>query len=171
MNTRIARWSGVMAAALLAVGVQGALAQPGGGPGHGHGHGGGFAIERVLASLKGQLSLNTSQQLMWDNAVAQTKAARATGRTNFESVRTALNAELAKPEPDFAAVAAAGDAAQASNQTLRKQVRDQWLQLYATFSPAQKGVVRDAVKARVARMEAFREKMKERMQSRSQGNG
>jgi Spy/CpxP family protein refolding chaperone len=160
-----------MAAALLAVGVQGALAQPGGGPGHGHGHGGGFAIERVLASLKGQLSLNTSQQLMWDNAVAQTKAARATGRTNFESVRTALNAELAKPEPDFAAVAAAGDAAQASNQTLRKQVRDQWLQLYATFSPAQKGVVRDAVKARVARMEAFREKMKERMQSRSQGNG
>ena len=171
MNTRIARWSGVMAAALLAVGVQGALAQPGGGPGHGHGHGGGFAIERVLASLKGQLSLNTSQQLMWDDAVAQTKAARATGRTNFESVRTALNAELAKPEPDFAAVAAAGDAAQASNQTLRKQVRDQWLQLYATFSPAQKGVVRDAVKARVARMEAFREKMKERMQSRSQGNG
>jgi len=171
MNTRIARWSGLMAAALLAVGVRGALAQPGGGPGHGHGHGGGFAIERVLASLKGQLSLNTSQQLMWDNAVAQTKAARATGRTNFESVRTALNAELAKPEPDFAAVAAAGDAAQASNQTLRKQVRDQWLQLYATFSPAQKGVVRDAVKARVARMEAFREKMKERMQSRSQGNG
>jgi len=169
MNTRIAKWSGVMAAALLAVGVHGALAQPGGGPGHGHGRG--IAIEQVLASLKSQLNLNTSQQLMWDNAVAQTKAAHATVRTNFESVRTALNAELAKAEPDFAAVAAAGDAAQASNQTLRKQVRDQWLQLYATFSPAQKGVVRDAVKARVARMEAFREKMKERMQSRSQGNG
>jgi hypothetical protein len=168
MNT-IAKWSGVMAAALLAVGVQGALAQPGGGPGHGHGHG--FAIEQVLASLKGQLSLNTSQQLMWDNAVAQTKAARAAGRTNFGSVRTALNAELAKTEPDFAAVAAAGDAVQASNQTLRKQVRDEWLKLYATFSPVQKGVVRDAVKARVARMETFREKMKERMQSRSQGNG
>src|SRR5438094_7212752 len=84
MNTRIARWSGVMVAALLAVGVHGALAQPGGGPGHGHGHGGGLAIEQILASLKGQLNLNTSQQLMWDNAVAQTKAARATGRTNFE---------------------------------------------------------------------------------------
>jgi Spy/CpxP family protein refolding chaperone len=171
MNTRIARWSGVLASALLAVGMQSALAQPGGGPGHGHRHDGGFAIEHVLASLKDQLSLNTSQQLMWDNAVAQTKAARATGRTNFESVRTTLNAELAKSEPDFAAVASAGDAAQAANQTLRKQVRDQWLQLYATFSPAQKGVVRDAVKTRVARMESFREKMKERMQSRSQGNG
>lgn len=171
MNTRIARWSGVMVAALLAVGVHGALAQPGGGPGHGHGHGGGLAIEQILASLKGQLNLNTSQQLMWDNAVAQTKAAQATARTNFASVRTALNAELAKSEPDFAAVAAAADAVQASNQTLRKQVRGEWLKLYATFSPAQKGIVRDAAKARIARMDTFREKMKERMQSRSQGNG
>src|SRR4029450_6695894 len=100
MNTRIARWSGVMAAGVLAVGVQGALAQPSG-PGSGHGHGGGLAIEQILASLKGQLNLNTSQQLMWDNAVAQTKAAHATARTNFESVRTALNTELAKSEPDF----------------------------------------------------------------------
>jgi hypothetical protein len=164
MNTRIAKWSGVMAVALLTVGV-GALAQPGGGRGPGHDRG--IAIEQVLASLKGQLSLNTSQQVMWDNAVAQTKAARASGRTNFEGLHTALNAELAKPEPDFAAVAAAADAAQANNQTLRKQVRDEWLKLYATFSPAQKGVVRDAVKARVARMEAFYEKMK----SRPQGNG
>ena len=171
MNTRIAKWSGVMASALLAVGVQGALAQPGGGPGHGHGHGHGLAIEQVLASLKGQLSLNTSQQLMWDNAVAKTKAARAAGRTNFEGARAALNAELAKSEPDFASLAAAADAAQASNQTLRKQVRDEWLKLYATFSPSQKAVVRDAVKARVARMDTFREKMKERFQSRSQGNG
>ncbi len=169
MNTRIARWSGVMAAALLAVGAHGALAQPGGGPGH-HGHGHGLAIEQVLASLKDKLNLNTSQQLMFDNNVALTKSARATGRTNFETARAALNAELAKAEPDFAAVAAAADAAQANNQTLRKQVRDEWLKLYATFTPAQKGVVRDAVKARVARMEAFREKMKERFQSRSQGN-
>ena len=170
MNTRIAKWSGVMAAALLAFGVQGALAQPGGGPGHGR-HGQGLAIEQVMASLKGQLNLNTSQQVMWDSAMAHTTAARATGRTNFESARAALNAEIAKAEPDFAAVAAAADAAQANNQTLRKQVRDEWLKLYATFSPAQKGVVRDAVKTRVARMEAVGAKMKERQQSRSQGNG
>ena len=168
MNTRIAKWSGVMAAALLAVGVQGALAQPGGGPGHGR-HGQGLAIEQVLASVKGQLNLNTSQQVMWDNNVALTKSARGSGRTNFQNAHALLNAELAKPEPDFAAIAAATDAAQANNQTLRKQVRDEWLKLYATFSPAQKGVVRDAVKARVARMETFHEKMKERMQSRSQG--
>jgi hypothetical protein len=165
MNTRIPKWSGAIAAALIAVGVGSALAQPGGGRGHGQDRG--IAIEQVMASLKGELSLNTSQQVMWDNAVAQTKAARTAGRANFEGLHTALNAELAKSEPDFAAVAAAADAVQANNQTLRKQVRDQWLQLYATFSPAQKGVVRDAVIVRVARMESLQQKMK----LRSQGNG
>lgn len=173
MKIGIRSWSGVMAAALLAVATQGALAQPGGGPGHGPGHGprGGFAIENVLESLKGQLSLDTSQQAKWDSVVAQSKAARETGRANMEKVREALDAELAGAAPDFAAVATIGDAAQASNQALRKQVRDQWLALYATFTPAQKAVVRDAVKARVGRMESMREKFRERMQSRSQGAG
>jgi protein CpxP len=173
MKTRNARWTGVMAGALIALGSHAALAQPGGGMGHhgpGHGSGHGFAIEGVLASLKDQLGLNTSQQLMWDNAAAQTKAARGTGRAGMEQVHAALNAELAKAEPDFAAVANAADAARANNQALRKQVRDEWLKLYSTFSPAQKLVVRDAVKARVARMDSFREKMKQRM-SRSPGGG
>ena len=126
-----------MAAALLALGSHAALAQPGG-MGHGPGRGG-IEIEHVLASLKAQLNLNTSQQVMWDNAVASSKAARATFRASMEQVHGALNAELAKAEPDFAAVATAADAAQANSQTLRKQVRDEWLRLYATFSPGAKG--------------------------------
>jgi hypothetical protein len=158
-----------MAAALLAVGSHAAMAQPAGGPGHGPGHG--IAIEHVLASLKAQLNLNTSQQVMFDNAVASSKAARTSLRTGMEQVHAALTAELAKAEPDFAAVAAVSDQAQANGQAIRKQVRDQWLQLYATFSPAQKAVVRDAVKARVARMDAFREKMHERFQSRQGTTG
>ena len=173
MKIGIRSWSGVMAAALLALATQGALAQPGGGFGHGPGHGpgGGFAVESVIASLKGQLNLDASQQAKWDAVVAQSKAARETGRANMEKVREALNAELAGAAPDFAAVATIADAAQASNQTLRKQVRDQWLALYATFTPAQKAVVRDAVKARVGRMESMREKFRERMQSRAPGAG
>jgi protein CpxP len=166
MKTRNPRWTAIMAGALIALGSHAALAQPAGhpmGPGHGPGRGpGGFAIETMLASVKDQLSLNTSQQVMWDNAVANTKAARDSGRTSMEKVHTTLTAELAKADPDFAAVAAAGDAAQASNQALRKQVRDQWLALYATFTPAQKTIVRDAVKARVDRMETFRARMQER---------
>lgn len=168
MNIRTPRFAAFAAAALLACSAPAALAQPGGGPGpgfgpHGGGGGAGMGIENILSSVKAQLNLNTSQQVMWDNAVAQTKAAREAGRTAMDKVRTSLNAELAKAEPDFAAVGAVGDAAQASQQALRKQVRDEWLKLYATFTPEQKAVVRDAAKAKVARMETFRAKMQERM--------
>jgi Spy/CpxP family protein refolding chaperone len=164
MNIRSPRFAAFAAAALLACSAPAVFAQPGSaGPGHGpHGGGPGFGIESILAPVKAQLGLNTSQQVMWDNAVAQTKAAREAGRGAMESVRASLNAELAKAEPDFAAVGAVGDAAQASQQAQRKVVRDEWLKLYATFSPAQKAIVRDAAKARMAKMETFRERMQER---------
>ena len=172
MNPRTSHWTGIMAGALFALGSYAALAQPaGGGMGHGPGHGPGhgLAIESVLASVKDKLGLDTSQQLMWDNAVAQTKDARGSGRSEMQQVRAALDAELAKAEPDFAAVANVADASQANHQALRRQVRNEWLKLYATFSLAQKVVVRDAVKARLARMDSYRERMKEHWQSRKQG--
>lgn len=158
------RLAAVAAATVLALTGVAALAQSG--PMHTHGGppGGGIEIERVLGAVKGQLNLNTSQQLMWDNAVAQTKAAHTSGRANMQKVHDALTAELGKPEPDLAAVAAIADSSQTSNQTLRHTVRDQWLQLYGTFTPEQKAVVRTALLTRVARMDAMREKMQQRMQ-------
>jgi hypothetical protein len=121
-------------------------------------------IEHVLGSVKGQLNLNTSQQLMWDNAVAQTKAARETGRAGMQKVHDAMAAELAKPEPDLAAMAAVADGVHAGNQTLRQGVRNQWLTVYATFTPAQKAVVRDALAAQMARMESMATRMRAHMQ-------
>jgi Spy/CpxP family protein refolding chaperone len=159
------RFAALAAAAVFAVAGVAAMAQPVGVSGHGP-HGG-VEIGHLLAALKGQLNLNTSQQLMWDNAVAQTTAARDAGRANMQQVHAALTAELAKAEPDLAAVAAASDSAQASNQTLRHGVRDQWLKIYATFTPDQKAVVRDALSKRLARMESWHAKMRERMQGGS----
>ncbi|MEP7275211.1 MAG: periplasmic heavy metal sensor [Betaproteobacteria bacterium] len=130
-----------------------------------HMHGGaanGPDFVHVFAAVKGELNLNTSQQAMWEAAAAQGKAARETGRANFDKVRTAMSAELAKTEPDLAAVATVADDAQAANAALRKQVRGQWLALYATFSPEQKTVVKTALSNRVSRMEKFREKMMQR---------
>ena len=160
------RLAALAAAALLALTGAAAVAQPAGGPWHGHGHGhGGVEIENVLAALKGQLTLNTSQQMMWDNAVAQTKAAHDAGRAGMQKVRDAMTAELAKAEPDLAAIAAVGDSVRASNQTLRQGVRDQWLKIYATFTPEQKAVVRDALLKRMARMQQMLDKMRMHMQS------
>ena len=154
------------AAAVLALTGAAAMAQPAGWHGHGHGQGpgAGIEIEHVLVALKGQLALNTSQQLMWDNAVAQTRAAHAAGRESMQKVRDTLAAELAKAEPDLAAVAAAADNTRNSHQALRHGVRNQWLQIYATFSQEQKAVVRDALTKQLARREAMGARMREYLQ-------
>ena len=162
MNIRTPHFAAVLAAAVLALSTPAALAQSGGHDSGRHA-GPGFGIETIVASIKGQLNLNTSQQLMWDNAVAQTKAAREAGRSARDKVRDAMKAELAKAEPDFAAVGTVADTAQASQQVVRRQVRDEWLKLYATFSPSQKAVVREVAVEKLARMESVRARMNERM--------
>lgn len=160
MKSSMARISGLVAAGLLAAGAHVAIAGPGHGPGPGGPRGG--SIEQAIASVHGQLNLNTSQQAMWDSVVANAKATRAAGRDGMEQVHAALVAELAKPEPDLAAVAAIADQSQGNAAAARKVIRDQWLSLYGTFTPAQKAVVRDALAKRVARMDAFRARMQER---------
>ena len=117
--------------------------------------------------MKAQLNLNTSQQQMFDAAVASTKTARQTGHTLQQSVKDALTAELAKTEPDLAAVATVSDNAQAQGQALRKSVRGQWLALYATFTPDQKAVVRQMLQAQMAKAESFRQKMQDRFSGKT----
>jgi Spy/CpxP family protein refolding chaperone len=144
-------------AAIALIGMAGsALAQPA----HFHhgGPGGGGDVVLAIAALKGQLNLNTSQQQMWDNTAASMRAAHQAARANMQQVHDALAAELAKAEPDLAAVAAVGDDVRAKNAAVHKQLRDSWLALYATFSPEQKAVVRDALARRMARMEQMRQR-------------
>lgn len=160
MTNRLASRVAAVAAAAL-IGISGvAAAQPHHGR-HGH-HGGGGDFVTAIAGLKSQLNLNTSQQVMWDNALAAGKTAVENLRANRKTVRDTLTAELAKAEPDLAAVAAASDAAQDAASTSRRQVRAAWLNLYSTFTPEQKTVVKNALQTKLARMEQFREKMKER---------
>ena len=136
---------------------------------HGHGGPGGGDVVMSIIRLKDQLNLNTSQQTMWDNAIAAGKSARTTARANMQKVHDTLVAELAKPEPDLAAVSAAADSARNANAALHAQVRDAWLSLYGTFTPDQKTVVKNALSQRLAKMEQFREKMQQRRQQQSSG--
>jgi Spy/CpxP family protein refolding chaperone len=127
-------------------------------------HGGppGEPVAQAIAHVKEKLALNAEQQRMFDATVAQSRAAREAGRSEMLRVREAMKAELAKPEPDLAAVAAIGDDVRAKVQAERAKVRASWLNLYGTFTAAQKQVVRDYMVARMARHEAWREKMRER---------
>jgi len=97
-----------------------------------------------------------------DAARAQTLAARDRMVAGRNDVRAKVEAELAKPDPDLAAVAALFEAAEEQGRALRHQTRDQWLKLYASLRADQKLVVRDELKARFDRMETMRERMKER---------
>jgi len=162
MTTRLASRIAAMAAAAL-IGISGVAAAQ---PYHRHGGAGGGDFLMGIAALKDQLSLNTSQQTMWDNAVAAGKAARDSARASHQKVHDTLTAELAKAEPDLAAVAAATDAARDSAATQHRQVRDAWLNLYATFTPEQKTVVKNALQQKLTRMEQFREKMQQHRQQR-----
>lgn len=157
MNHRISTGFATAAAvAVIGLGVA-AYAQPAR-----NGPRGGGDFVTAIAALKGQLNLSPSQQTMWDSAVAAGQAARATARANMQNVRSALNAELAKAEPDLAAVAAAADSARTQNAAQRHRVRDTWLGLYATFSPDQKAVVKGAIEQRLARIDQWRANMQKR---------
>jgi hypothetical protein len=146
----------IAAAAGISAVASHALAQA---PGPHHGHGDPIAI---IAALKDKLNLNTSQQQQWDSVVAQTQAARQAARAGFDQLKAATQVELAKAEPDLASLAAQADAIHQQNAAARKSVRDGWLALYATFSAEQKAVVRDAIVAKLSRLEQFRAHMKER---------
>jgi Spy/CpxP family protein refolding chaperone len=100
---------------------------------------------------------------MFDRAVANSKAAHERARARQSKVRDALQAELAKPEPNLAAVAAAADAAMDEGRMTRKAIRDEWLAFYEMLGKEQKAVVRDRLQKRMSEGESFRQKMREWM--------
>ena len=142
----------------LAFAVDAAAQAPGAGAGDP-----GAMIARMLQSAKAALNLDTSQQLAWDNAVSASKAAHQAIRANRQKVRDAVQVELAKPQPDLAAVAALADDVAQQNRAQHINARNQWLALYAMLSPDQKTIVRDGIAARLSRLDAFRERMRARL--------
>ena len=117
----------------------------------------------VPQEIQAKLNLNTSQQQQWDAAVAQSKAAHDAIRANFQQLKAATQAELAKSGPDLAALASLSDQLQQQNVAQRQQARAAWLALYGTFSADQKTTVKDAINAKMARMDAFRQQMQNRL--------
>jgi phosphoenolpyruvate-protein kinase (PTS system EI component) len=131
-------------------------------PGHAMRHGMHDPLA-MLQRIQAKLNLNTSQQQQWDAAVAQSKTAHEAMRANFQQLKAATQAEVAKADPDLAALAALSDQLQQQNIAQRKQARAAWLAIYATFSAEQKATVRDAMAAGMARMDAFRARMHDRL--------
>jgi len=115
-----------------------------------------------LDKLMHELKLNSEQQQAWHAIEAKRDAMRRElhhGRAEF---RGALTAELAKPEPDLARLAALRDRARDHAMDGRKEIEDLQLKLYASLSPQQKTTVRNFLKARLAHMQQWRRHERDR---------
>ncbi len=124
---------------------------------------GGDRIIHAIAAFKAQLNLDpTSQQPLWDAAVAAGKAERDAAKQRRQTVKQVASEELAKPTPNLSNIATAADHVQDVDTAAHHQVRAQWLALYATFTPDQIAVVKAGIEKRMARMESFRERMHKR---------
>lgn len=163
-RTPLALAAALFLASTMAVAAPGGPGGPGGpgprgGPG---GPGGPGMVEQVIEGLKDKLALDGAQQSLFDAARAQTVAARDSMLANRNGVRAKVQAELAKAEPDLAAIASTFEGVEEQGRALRRQARDQWLKVYASLRADQKAIVRDELKARFDRMESMHERMKER---------
>ena len=157
--------SALLLAATLAVAGTSRADGPRKGP-HGGSAGGGL-VEHVIAGLHDRLALDSSQQLMFDQARTQSLAARNQAIAQRKDVRARIDAELAKGEPDLAAVATLVDGMDDQGRAARHAARDQWLKLYANLRADQKVVVRDAIRERLAHADGMRDQMRQRMQQRA----
>ena len=117
----------------------------------------GFMMGR-LAKLHDQLKLTPEQDGLWRQAEAKTRDSMKQMREAHGKMHEALKRELAKSEPDFAAVAAISDEGEEQRLQARHEMRDLWLKVYAGLSPEQKTMVRDFMRERLAKAERFREK-------------
>jgi periplasmic protein CpxP/Spy len=117
----------------------------------------------MLQRMQAKLNLNTSQQLQWQTAIAQSNAAREVIRANFKQLKDATKLELGKDDPDLASLASLSDQVQQQNIDERKKARAAWLAVYANLTPDQKVIVRDTISARLARMESFHQRLHERL--------
>ncbi len=115
----------------------------------------GHGAERLAERLK----LTPAQRTQWDAMVQKSKAQFEAMRAAHHEMHEAMKAELAKPEPDLAALAAKADAAHERGAAAHKELRDGWLKLYATMSPEQKGVVKKAILWHMEKMHHMRMRM------------
>ena len=99
----------------------------------------GAMVEQVIEGLRDKLSLDSAQRAMFDSAHAQTIAARDRMHASRTDIRSKVQAELAKPEPDLAAVSAILETAEEQGRSLRHQARDQWLKVYASLRAGPEG--------------------------------
>lgn len=117
-------------------------------------------IDRIvgqLDTLRGELRLNVNQEVLWKQAMAQTRMVVAQAFDQHGQMREAFRAALDTPGVDLRQLTEKADRMFADADTTRKQVRDLWLGVYDSLDAAQRDQVRVFMKERAARFQRFRD--------------
>ena len=112
-----------------------------------------------MEKVHGKLQLTAVQETAWQEAVSLAASIGGQAQALHQQMRTAVSTELAKAQPDLAALAQQGDSTHQQVAALHKQVRDKWLALYATLSAEQQGQVADFLRQRLQRSDKMGNRM------------
>jgi Spy/CpxP family protein refolding chaperone len=155
-----------VAATSLALSLGAAYAQQApmqGHGGHGNWHG---QFQKQLQQLHAKLNLNADQEKQWQAALTTMKQNREAERASHQQLKEQFDSMKNQPILDLNALHQARLHAEQQNAQLREQTANAWLTFYNGLNDQQKTTVSTALKARFAKMEQRREKMRERWEHR-----
>lgn len=109
-----------------------------------------------LRELHEKLHLSAEQEKTWQDLQKQGMARRKSAFAQHKEMRAQFQQELDKKEPDLAGLSERMDQAADERVKTMRELRGEWLKLYASLSAEQKGIVRDVLKARLAHREKFK---------------
>ncbi|TDV34608.1 heavy-metal resistance protein [Paraburkholderia caballeronis] len=163
MYKKTSRFLAVAATSLaLSIGAAHAQTPPKGGPGgpggwHGH-------MMKEMQQLHAKLNLNADQEKQWQAALTTMKQNREAARANHKQMKEQFDSLKNQPILDLNALHAAHQRVEQQDAQLREQTSSAWLAFYNGLNDQQKTTVSNALKARFAKMEQRREKMREHWQ-------
>ena len=115
----------------------------------------GMGMMRELARLKASLKLTPEQAALWDRAEAGMRPP-ADLRERMKARHDRMAAALDDPNFDPRKLAAGMDKDHADMDARRRATRDTWFGVYDSLNPAQRGQVRELLRARMARADTMR---------------
>lgn len=115
----------------------------------------GMHMMHELARLKTSLRLTPEQAALWDRAEQQMKPASDV-REQMKARHERMSAMLDDPNFDPRKLAAEMDSVQAERMAKHKSTREAWFAVYDKLNPAQRGQVREFLRAHMARGERMR---------------
>lgn len=122
--------------------------------------------EKLIAraeAFRADLDLTPAQATLWTQAMTQTKAALAEGRSHHDVRQADLAARLASADAQPRAFLAQLDAERQAVEPRRRAATEAWLSFYEALDAKQKSAVNAEVAGKLQRLERLRARIADRL--------